>query len=897
MPPPGPPPASGDTLSEERLRLAVEAAALGTWDFDLATGVINQSPRLLEVLGLPPGSAVSHVETWKDLVHPDDLEHIRGQFLAAAAGGRQFEAETRVVRPDGQVRWVVVRGSVLRDANGRPQRAIGVLTDATERRQAEQALRESEARYRDLFENANDIIYTLDLAGRITSVNRRAELTFGYSREECLGRDASEMVPAEHHPRMREAMRRKLEGDTAPTVYEMEIVSKDGTRVPVEINSRLILEGGKPVGIQGIARDISERKRTFQALRESERRFHQLADNLPAGFIYQIVQQPDGQRFFSYVSGGVEAVCGVPLAEALSDPLAMYGLIVPEDQALVLTREEEAYRHGGPFDCQFRLRTRGGELRWLHCRSAPRALDDGGAVWDGIAVDITARKLAEEALRESEERLRLALEAGEIGAWDWDVLANRVTWSERIYAFHGLRPGEFAGRVEDSSRWVHPEDAGRVDEAIRVSLQRGEPYGLEFRVVRPSGEVRWLAANGRVYFDNAGNPVRMLGAAQDVTERRAAEEALKEADRRKDEFLAMLAHELRNPLAPIRNSVQVLKLVGVGDGTVATARDMIERQVTHMARLVDDLLDVSRITRGKILLRKQPLDLVPLVRAAAEDHRCMLSDTGLALTVELPPGPVWVDGDPTRLSQVVGNLLHNANKFTDAGGAVLVHLETVEMDAPTARLLVKDTGIGMDEGMLTRLFLPFSQADRSLARSRGGLGLGLALVKGLVELHGGCVEARSAGAGKGSEIEIRLPLCVTHGERLASNGDYVSGRPQRVLLIEDNRDAAESLRLLLTLSGHEVAVAYTGQAGLERARKFRPDLVLCDIGLPGGLDGYAVVRALRADPELFGVTAVALSGYGQEEDLRKARQAGFDHHLTKPAAPEELQRLLGGRGR
>jgi CheY-like chemotaxis protein len=370
---------------------------------------------------------------------------------------------------------------------------------------------------------------------------------------------------------------------------------------------------------------------------------------------------------------------------------------------------------------------------------------------------------------------------------------------------------------------------------------------------------------------------------------------LAEADRRKDEFLAMLAHELRNPLAPIRNAVGVMKMVRPGDPAAAQARDMIERQVAHMARLVDDLLDVSRITRGKILLRKERADLAALVRAAAEDHRTLLETTGLTLIVEVPDRPLWVDGDRTRLSQVVGNLLHNANKFTDSGGTVVIRLDA-EPDAAVLR--VRDTGIGLEAEMLGRLFEPFSQADRSLDRTRGGLGLGLALVKGLVELHGGTVSAFSQGVGQGAEFVVRLPLARAEPEGGGSAGAAPGqGRPLRVLVIEDNPDTAESLRWLLTLAGDEVAVAHTGRAGLEAARAFRPDAVVCDIGLPGGMDGYAVARALRADPELFGVTAVALSGYGQEEDKRKSRQAGFDHHLTKPAPPEELQRVLRGRGR
>jgi PAS domain S-box-containing protein len=633
-------------------------------------------------------------------------------------------------------------------------------TDVTDRRRAEQALRESEARYRDLFENANDIIYTLDLELRISSVNRRAERAFGYRCEEILNRKVADLVAPEHHARMHEALRRKLAGEAAPTVYELEVIRKDGQRVPLEVSSRLIVRDGRPVGVQGIARDIGERKRT------------------------------------------------------------------------------------------------------------------------------------EQALRESEEWLRLALDAGRIGAWDWDIRDNRVTWSERIYEFHGLPLGSFGGKVEDFTVLVHPDDAARVAEAIRRAVEQGQAYSLEFRIVRPGGEVRWIATNGRVLYGAAGEPVRMLGASLDVTERRAAEEALKKADRSKDEFLAMLAHELRNPLAPIRNAVQVLKLTGPADAHRAQAQEMIDRQVGHMARLVDDLLDVSRITRGKILLRKEDLDLGLLVRAAVEDHRPLLESTGLKLSLEIPDQPLWVEGDPTRLAQVVGNLLHNAGKFTDAGGQVAVRL-VAELEGGGAVLVVRDTGIGMGPDILVRLFEPFSQADRSIDRSRGGLGLGLALVQGLVALHGGSVRASSPGAGQGSEFVVRLPLS-RRTVRPEPSAPYAmpAARSQRVLVVEDNRDAAESLRMLLELSGYHVAVAYAGPTALETARTFRPNVVLCDIGLPGGMDGYAVAGALRDDPELFGVTLIALSGYGREEDQRQARRAGFDRHLTKPVDPAFLTRLL-----
>jgi len=383
----------------------------------------------------------------------------------------------------------------------------------------------------------------------------------------------------------------------------------------------------------------------------------------------------------------------------------------------------------------------------------------------------------------------------------------------------------------------------------------------------------------------------------DITDRKVWEEALRKAARRKDEFLAMLGHELRNPLAPIRSSLHVLGMENADETQTVRARATIERQVLHLTRLVDDLLDVSRISQGKILLRKERVDLAELLRATVEDHRGTLTAGGLSLEVRLPPEPLWVHGDPTRLAQALGNVLHNAGKFTDTGGrvAVAAALEEPESGPRTAVVSVRDTGIGIAPEVLAELFEPFSQAPPGLDRGRGGLGLGLAVVRRLVELHGGTVAASSAGADRGTEIRLRLPL---DSERAAVAALQPVAPPvhrsRRCLIIEDNRDAAESMAALLELSGHEVTVAHDGTEGVARARLIQPEVVVCDIGLPGGLDGYAVARALRADPELAGCRLIALTGYGQEEDQRRAREAGFDVHLTKPADPEVLRRLIAG---
>lgn len=390
-----------------------------------------------------------------------------------------------------------------------------------------------------------------------------------------------------------------------------------------------------------------------------------------------------------------------------------------------------------------------------------------------------------------------------------------------------------------------------------------------------------------------------LTLIEDVTERVLTEqelrhqaERLEEANRHKDEFLAMLAHELRNPLAPISNGIRVLEHQKLDNEDAQQTRDMIRRQVAHMSRLIDDLLDVSRIVRGKVRLQRETCDLMSLLRQVAHDFEHILADSGLRLVVDVPDEPCWINGDATRLSQIVSNLLQNANKFTNQGGEVRL-TANVRPDESKVQLSVADTGIGMSSETVRRVFDAFSQADSSLARSKGGLGLGLALVKGLAELHGGSVEARSPGVGKGSTFVVELP---TTSSPEPSQPDLpqrttVGRRVERILIIEDNRDTALSLRLLLRKLNLEVELAFSGLEGVEKARQSVPDVILCDIGLPG-LDGYSVARELRSNGNTRNTFLIAQSGYGQADDVRKAYDAGFDVHLTKPVEFQELMKIL-----
>jgi CheY-like chemotaxis protein len=405
--------------------------------------------------------------------------------------------------------------------------------------------------------------------------------------------------------------------------------------------------------------------------------------------------------------------------------------------------------------------------------------------------------------------------------------------------------------------------------------------------------MRWHLSRAVPLRNEQGRVLRWFGTNTDITDLRQMEEALKEADRRKDEFLAMLAHELRNPLAPIRNAVQVLRLLGGPEPNMQRSREMIERQVKHLTRLVDDLLDVSRITTGKIKLQRERVDLAAVVNRAVESCRPLIDANHHHLSVSLPDEPVPLLADPTRLEQVFANLLNNAAKYTERGGALAL---AAERQGDEVLVRVRDNGFGIPARVLPHVFDLFAQADRTLDRSQGGLGIGLTLVRTLAEMHGGGVTAHSEGPGKGSEFVVRLPVapdsdgCLPAGETGSAAPAPEVPPGLRILVVDDNRDAADSLALLLRLWGHEVRTSYDGPTGLKEAGSYFPQLVFLDIGLPG-LDGYEVARRLRG--ELGGeLRLVAMTGYGQEEDRRRSREAGFDLHLVKPVDTNCLQEVV-----
>ncbi|MFO0234491.1 MAG: chemotaxis protein CheB [Burkholderiales bacterium] len=582
------------------------------------------------------------------------------------------------------------------------------------------------------------------------------------------------------------------------------------------------------------------------------------------------------QRLYGYSRG--EAIAA-----------GLYAL-VPEQDRAAATAMIEQVRHTGSFGPEVlrRLDRRGGLVSVSVTASGLR--DDHGAV---SAVMSTERDVSDRLRAESEIRFRR--------------LADRIPALLRVDDIDGRAQFvnqacvEFTGRPRETLlgrgwlEYVHPEDRARFGEEHVSGPHPRARHEVDLRLRRSDGAYRWMRSISVPHFDERGDFAGYVALTIDVEERRNAEAALIAADRRKDEYLAMLAHELRNPLAPIRNAVAIISRFGPPDPQAAWAVRVIERQSDALARLLDDLLDVARISRGKTQLERVPVELSLLVERALEISRTAIAARHLSLDVATNPEALFVEGDQLRLTQVLSNLLNNAAKYTDDGGHIRI---AVRREAGEGVIEVADDGVGIAPDVLPRVFDLFAQADTSLDRSKGGLGLGLTLVRQLVTLHGGRVEARSEGLGRGSSFIVRLPLipapeAAPLAAPLVSTTAPVGSR--RVLVVDDHVDAAESLALVLRASGHSVWVAFDGETALARATQVRPDVVVLDIGLPAE-DGYSIARALRSRRATAGVTLVALTGYGQPEDVAKALEAGFAHHLVKPVDPERVLAIVAGIG-
>ena len=475
-----------------------------------------------------------------------------------------------------------------------------------------------------------------------------------------------------------------------------------------------------------------------------------------------------------------------------------------------------------------------------------------------------------------------------------------LEWDARVKEHFFFGP-EARITIDDFYARIHPEDRAPTRAAIDASVRSRAAYDIVYRTVHPeTGAVKWIRALGGTDYASDGTPTHFDGVTVDVTAQKLDQQKLSKLnekllaqDRLKDQFIATLSHELRNPLAPIRAAAQVIASPQLTPAQLQRAQAIIQRQVTNMSLLLDDLLDIARITQGKLTIKKMAVSVHEVVDAAVEAARPMLNARNHQLALSLPPAPPPVKADPLRLSQILSNLLTNAAKYSDPGSAISL---LVVVDGEDLVLSVKDRGIGIAADSIETIFEMFSQVEGATGLADGGLGIGLALVKGLAELHGGTVEARSAGLREGSEFVVRLPIVEPIPAAAAAPATSASSGslPRKVLVADDNQDAAESISMLLELAGHEVRVANCGQDALSLAQLFRPDTVVLDIGMPD-LSGYQVAQRLRQEPWAGSLHLIALTGWGQDSDRRRALESGFDEHMTKPIEPQLLEALIRGR--
>lgn len=929
-------------------------------------------------------------------------------------------------------------------------------------------------------------IFMLDNQGYVLTWNSGAKRLKGYEADEIIGRHFSAFYPQDAIDRdwpTHELNVARTEGRFEDEGWR---IRKDGSQFWANVVITALYDPeGNLRGFSKVTRDMSERKKAEEnacrlveettarrVAEENARLIQEQRERLHVTLasIGDAVISADADGRVEFLNSVAEQLVGWTTADAAGRNLSeVFRIVNEKTHEPVENPALRAMREGrivGLANHTILIAKDGRECP-IDDSAAP-IRDVAGTIVGGVLVfrDVSEIKKSQAALLESEGRLRLALEAGQMGVWDWNLRTKEANWSESFEPLHGLAPGAFDGTLEGFQKLIHPADRASVTQAIQQAVEQGSGYDLEFRNIWPDGSVHWIAGKGLVFPGSDGAPERMIGIGMDVTHRKRSEQTarfladasatlavlvdfnstlqrvvslavpyfadwatvdlvdpdgslrrvavahvdpskvalahelqerfrpeskspqgvwnvlrsgksemvseisdellartvqdqeilqivrklglksyigvplkvrgkilgvitfisaesghrydaadlsvaqdvadrgaiaiensllyreLKDTDRRKDEFLATLAHELRNPLAPIRNSLQILKMPKIDTATAEQTRDIMERQVHHLVRLVDDLLDVSRVMRGKIELRKEPVELSTIVARAVETAKPLIETQHHHLHLSVSPESLCLDADPVRLAQVVGNLLMNSAKYTEPHGSIWLSAQR-EGDALVLR--VRDTGIGISPDMLPHIFELFVQADHAFTKAQGGLGIGLTLVKNLVEMHGGTVDATSGGLGKGSEFAVRLPLALPESQRPVERGfEQTSTSPpsgNRLLVVDDNRDAANSLAMLLQLQGYQVRVVHDGPGALEAARDFCPEIIFLDIGMPG-MDGYEVARRIRKMPGLENTVLAALTGWGQQEDRRRTTDAGFNHHLVKPPEPTAVEGVL-----
>ena len=916
--------------SDERCRLALDSAELGTFNSDPATETLTTDARFQAIFGAPPAGRLGYEQAFA-IVHLDDRAGLRAAMAAAtrADDPAPFAMEYRVVHPDGTIRWVFAKGRANSMQEGTARRRPsfdGTVADITERKLANVALREIEAFNRSIVDSSPDCIKVLDLDGNLLSMQNGLALLGIEDIRPFLNKSWIDFWQGEDHVAARAAVEAAAAGAQGRFVGFFRTLRGVPKWWDVSI-SPIRDPAGAQVRLLAVSRDVTERKWSEMNLEL----LASVSDDLARLASIDEMMRTVGAKLAAHLH---LSLCAFVEIDEAADQV----VIAHEWHRDDVPGIAGVHRLADFVDPEFIRRARSGEIIVVRDTAADLVTDA-----EKFAALKIASFLCVPLLQNDQWRFALCLYHSEPYQWRDDEIevtreltARIWTQLQRLRSEAELRESEKRYRTLFESidegfcilekvdgeagapldfRYVEANPAFAVQSGVR------DVVGKTIRQVFPGVSEDWYTTYDSVL--KTGTPIRFerdLAPAErmlelyvfrlepealgriaiifkDVTTRNRLQrktqeqaEALDDLDRRKDEFLAMLSQELRNPLAPIANALMLLRLQKSEDPIQQQARGVIERQVAQLKHLIDDLLEVSRISTGRVRLRQERVTLGGVVERAVESAQALIARHRHELTVSLPPQPIWLHADAARLEQVVVNLLTNAAKYTDNGGRIAL---SIRHEGDAAVLRVRDTGVGIPAELLPHIFDLFTQGERSLDRSQGGLGIGLCLVQRLVELHGGTVSATSV-LGQGSEFIVTVPAlaaATAPAPALSGSASRTADKGCRVLIVDDNVDAAESLAALLELSGHDVRTAFDGPTGLRAALDDTPDVMLLDIGLPG-LTGIEVAEQIRRQPALERTVLIALTGYGQESDRKRSRDAGFDHHLTKPADFVELGKIL-----
>lgn len=909
----------------KRLTLALKSGEFGCWQWDLVRNTKVWDERMYELYGMPKqaGGYICY-DDWANRLHSEDRDSIESFLQQALSGEVEYDTEFRVVHPDGTVHFIKAYGAVVRDEQGNPQAMIGINFDISDRKRIESALMESEAKFRRLVEGANDVIWSTDTHGIFNYLSPQFQTIFGFEPSDWIGKNAIEFVHPEDRDWVISEQMRSIQSEQKVNYIEFRHRHHDGHYIWVSANSTPIINADNiTIGLQGILTDISDRKKAEQEILENHRFIKQIADSSPnVLYLYDLQEQRN-----TYVNREILATLGYS-AISIQEMGASWlpTIIHPDDllstlehfERLKLANDSEILSH------EYRLRHADGEWRYFYSRDLIFSRDAEGQVKIiiGTAQDITDRKYAEAALRASDQRWQFALESAGDGIWDWNVQTNEVFFSQQWKALLGYADDEIENKFESWENLVHPNDIAQCYKDIDKCLKHETLlYENEHRLRCKDGSYKWILARGKVFEVNAdGQALRMMGTHTDLSDRKQAEAQLQQinnellhATKLKDEFLANMSHELRTPLNAILGMSESLmdQVLGSINERQQKAIGIIEKSGRHLLDLINDILDLSKIASGKMELNCTSTAIDNLCSSSVTFVRQQAFQKNIQIITNIPPNLNALNVDERRIKQVLINLLTNAVKFTPNGGQItfsvtvgygntwLGELQVPNQirteNLPMILFQVTDTGIGIATKDLSRLFQPFVQVDSNLNRQYEGTGLGLAMVKQVVELHGGQVTVESQ-LGQGSCFTVALPYEMSDSPTLDTSTELITtpvvassenAIAPLILLAEDNEANVSNFTIYLTALNYRLIVANNGQEAIALAKSEKPDIILMDIQMPI-MDGLEATRLIRADADIADIPILALTALAMEGDETRCLEAGANEYLSKPVRLKQL---------